>query len=216
MASIQTYETYTKVTLDLGVARTNYVLAVDGDTISVEKCEAQLDIHPDDTEAPPINLNLQRYVSFRPKHFRKLFLTNPAATGKSAVFFIGREASFTTETVRTGDVRLLTVGEVPINPAQEDGNLARLTPAAAITTGQVTVAAAAVTLIVAADGNRKRVTIKNHDPTYPCYLGTSAVSSTTGFLLEAREARTFETTAAIYGIGDGTNPVTVSYISESG
>jgi len=126
MASVQTYETYTKVTLDLGIARTNYVLAVDGDTVSVEKCEAELNIKPDDTEAPPINLNLQRYVSFRPKHFRKLFLSNPANTGKVAVFFIGREASFRTETIRTGDVRLLTVGEVPINPAQEDGNLATL------------------------------------------------------------------------------------------
>jgi len=126
MASVQTYETYTKVTLDLGIARTNYVLAVDGDTVSVEKCEAQLDIKPDDTEAPPINLNLQRFVSFRPKHFRKLFLSNPAATGKTAIFFIGREASFRTDTIRTGDVRLLNVGEVPINPAQEDGNLATL------------------------------------------------------------------------------------------
>jgi len=126
MASVQTYETYTKVTLDLGITRTNYVLAVDGDTVSVEKCDAELNIKPDDVEAPPINLNLQRYVSFRPKHFRKLFLSNPSNTGKTAIFFIGREASFQTETIRTGDVRLLNIGEVPINPAQEDGNLATL------------------------------------------------------------------------------------------
>lgn len=69
--------------------------------------------------------------------------------------------------------------------------------------------------IKAANTSRKRITIKaSRNNTVPVYIGlTNGVLTTTGHILDPGDAITLNTTAAVYGIDDGTGS-TVSYLEE--
>lgn len=82
-------------------------------------------------------------------------------------------------------------------------------PSNGIATGQVTVLTAAL-LICQARGDRKRITIVNGATAV--VIGTSAVTTVTGVALAAGAQLVLETTAAVYGIGAASSPV--SYIEE--
>jgi len=81
-------------------------------------------------------------------------------------------------------------------------------------TGQVSIAAATVTTIKTANTSRKRIIVKNINATYNCAIGGSGVTYSTGFLLKPNEQIEIRSTAAIYGIVDGTNASNVTYWEE--
>jgi hypothetical protein len=108
------------VVVDLSVARTDECLQVAGDTITVQSCDGELYAKINDTNEPAIALHTIRYIDFRPSSFRRIYLTNTAQEGKSAVLRIGKDASFLMDPTRSGVVGLLNAAEERINPATED------------------------------------------------------------------------------------------------
>ena len=92
------------------------------------------------------------------------------------------------------------------------GNLRVLpyVPAAINSTGQVSVLTTA-TIIIAANASRKAVLITNPSTTVTIYIGTSAVTATTGSALLPGSSLTMPTTAVIYGIVASTT-TTVTFL----
>ena len=80
--------------------------------------------------------------------------------------------------------------------------------------GQVSLAAAASTEILAANSERRRLLVKNIDDTNPCYVGFGTVSTANGYKLTTGQEVIIRSTKAVNGIGDGTNAVVVSYLEE--
>jgi hypothetical protein len=108
------------VVIDLSTARTDEPLQVAGDTITVQSIDGELYAKVNDTNEPAIALHAIRYIDFRPSSFRRIYLTNTAQAGKSAVLRIGKEASFLIEPTRSGVVGILNAAEARINPATEE------------------------------------------------------------------------------------------------
>ena len=102
---------YLKVKLDLGIKRDNKELRIPGDFILVDSIDGALEVKLD----KPINdpIDFQRIKIIR-SPFETMYLTNAAQAGKSAVFYLGREASFESEPKEIGKVEVTTVfsGEV--------------------------------------------------------------------------------------------------------
>lgn len=94
---------YTEVNLDLGVARSNAVFLVPGDTLLVAKLTGSLSIQFNENNNPSVNLALVRRT-FTP--FERFYLTNAVQAGKEAVLYVGRDASFIGEAM-IGSVKLL-------------------------------------------------------------------------------------------------------------
>lgn len=87
---------YTKLTLDLAVARTNEEHTIEGDVIIVESINGTLDVklNTKDTEHT-IPLHKHARVS---SVFYSLYFTNAAQTGKTAILFIGKGVRFDADT----------------------------------------------------------------------------------------------------------------------
>lgn len=96
-----------------------------------------------------------------------------------------------------------------------DGNKAlyvRLQPSTGVvTTGQVQVLTS-TTAIVAADSKRNSVAIVNMDTTNPVWIGGASVNAGNGYQLNAGQAISLSTTAAISGHG-GSNTLYVAYLT---
>jgi hypothetical protein len=108
------------VVVDLSTARTDEPLQVAGDTITVQSIDGELYAKINDTNEPAIALHTIRYVDFRPSSFRRIYLTNTAQAGKSAILRIGKEASFLINPTRSGVVGVLDASEARINPATKE------------------------------------------------------------------------------------------------
>jgi len=138
--------TYDVLTLDLGIARDNAEVELEGDVISRIYIDGELDLRLNEKDEPIIELDKIIRINVRPSKFKKLYFTNTAQTGKSCILHIGREASYVSEPGRWGVVGLLDIAETRINPAKEDGNLATLlTRIQEVLTASGNVAAAANT-----------------------------------------------------------------------
>jgi len=118
--------TYAIITVDLSTAHDNYEVYCPGDRISVIAITGELDVRLDEPDNPAIELDKVLRVSVVPLKFTYLYFTNSAQSGKSAVIYVGREASFETIPARTGNVGLVDTTATQINPAKEDGNLATI------------------------------------------------------------------------------------------
>jgi len=57
-----------------------------------------------------------------------------------------------------------------------------------------------IVLLVAARSQRREVILRNITGGADCYIGTSAVATTTGMLLAQGETVTLATTAGVYGV----------------
>jgi len=118
--------TYTTLSLDLGIARDNVEVEIDGDVIAVLAITGELDLRLNEKDEPIIELDKFIRLVTKPARFRKLYFTNAAQAGKSATLYIGREASFEPWPQRSGVFGVLDSLDNRINPAKEDGNLANI------------------------------------------------------------------------------------------
>jgi len=117
---------YATIEIDLGVAHSDYEIEINGDTITVEYIDGELEVKLNEKDEPTIPLHRLARIETRPVSFNKLYFTNVAQTGKSAILKIGRAAAFLVYPRLIGAVGLLDVAEARINPAKEDGNLASI------------------------------------------------------------------------------------------
>ena len=84
-----------------------------------------------------------------------------------------------------------------------------------ITVGTVTVVHDTVTEIIAANANRRKVTIENIDATHDIAIGPATVTYASGLVIGAGANVALMTKAAISGIGDGINVVNARYLEEA-
>lgn len=85
--------------LDLGTARDNEVLVVQGDSLLVASISGSLSVRFNEPENPLHNLQVERNFSLfgNESGFYRLFLTNSAQSGKSATLVIGKDMAFRVE-----------------------------------------------------------------------------------------------------------------------
>ena len=100
---------YLKVTLDLGIKRDNKELRLPGDFILIDKIDGALEVRLDKPTNDPIDF--QRIKVIR-SPFETMYLTNAAQAGRSAVLYVGREASFESEPLVIGKVEVVTPATV--------------------------------------------------------------------------------------------------------
>jgi len=117
---------YTIVSIDLGIERRDVELEIVGDRLTVIAITGELSVKLHEKDEPPIDLHKISRLSVVPKYFERLFLTNIAQSGKSALVYVGKAASFESEPKILANVGVLNVADERINPAQEDGNLAKI------------------------------------------------------------------------------------------
>jgi len=118
--------TYDIVRIDLGIAHDNDEIVRSGDVISVISITGELDIRINEKDEPAIEIDKLTRIVTKPVRFTRFYITNTAQAGKEALLYIGKEASFEPVPQRVGNVGVLDATDVRINPAKEDGNLARL------------------------------------------------------------------------------------------
>jgi len=117
---VESGPTYHVVEVDLGVAHNNEEVYIPGDRITVVYLDGSLTIRLEEPDNPPIDLTKVSKLDVTPLRFRYIYFTNTAQSGKKAILYIGREASFSAVPVRAGIVGLSDVNDVRINPATED------------------------------------------------------------------------------------------------
>jgi len=97
---------YALLTIDLGTARDNLLLEIQGSSMMVIKCEGTLKIRLDDFDNPEIDLSKLIILNVEPIQFERLYLTNTAQAGKEVVLLIGRKGQFRVSPSRVGEVLL--------------------------------------------------------------------------------------------------------------
>jgi len=129
---------YTIVSVDLGIERRDVELEIVGDRLTVIAITGELSVKLHEKDEPPIDLHKISRLSVVPKYFERLFLTNAAQSGKSALVYVGKAASFESEPKILANVGILDVTDARINPAKEDGNLAAIAGGTTSLDGKIT------------------------------------------------------------------------------
>lgn len=124
--TLQKGRTYDIITVDLSVAHDNYELYCPGDRLIVVSITGNLTVRLDEPDNPEIDLAKTVKLDVTPTKFKYLYFTNSAQSGKSAIIYVGRDASFFADPLRSAIVGVLDSEENRINPAKEDGNLASI------------------------------------------------------------------------------------------
>jgi len=111
-----------KVDIDLSSARTDRLIPVSGDTIIVTYIDGELYVKINDVNEVSIPLHVVRYINIRPSSLGRLYISNPAQSGKKASILIGKGGTFLVEPTRSGLVGITDTSEIRINPRKEDGH----------------------------------------------------------------------------------------------
>jgi len=194
---------YSKIVLDLGIARNDWEYVIDADFILVQSITGDLSVNLNNVSHDEIDLKVIRSV-WSP--FRRLFFTNPAQPGKSAVLMFGGHASFEAERGVIGEVIITDEAGNKVKVDPTTGGLIIETLGSGFSHGNISVGTTP-TLIKAANTARKSLLIQNLG-TGAIYIGGSTVSTANGIKLDAGENITIDrTTAAVYGISTATQDV---------
>jgi len=180
--------TYSIIRIDLSIAHDKEEIIAPGDVLSVIYLDGELDVSLDEPDAPKIEVDKIRRLLTKPAKWKYLYFTNTAQSGKSAILYVGREASFEVEPVPMETI----AGEVGLISYPNAGY------------GNVSIGTTVGT-IVSADTDRRALIIQNLGAG-TLYIGfDSAVTTTNGFKLASGESLEINGyRGAVYGIGDAT------------
>ena len=110
-------EKYSVIEVDLSIAHNNEELFCPGDVLSVMTITGELSIRFDEPDNPLIELHKVVRVVTKPYTWKYIYFTNTAQPGKTAILYVGREASFEAIPIRAGAVGIVDTTGVQINPA---------------------------------------------------------------------------------------------------
>ena len=91
---VEEYRPYRKLYVDLGTEREDEEYELSGDFVMVEAIDGSLSIKLNDPQHPPINLEKVKTIS---SPFDRFYLTNSSQPTRSAILYIGGDASFTAD-----------------------------------------------------------------------------------------------------------------------
>jgi len=86
------YTAYEKITLNLGIARTNFEIIRDGDMILVQDIDGAVDMRLHNLRADTIDISRIRNFIYTP--YERFFITNTSQPGREAVLLIGKTNKF--------------------------------------------------------------------------------------------------------------------------